>query len=176
MKCAPGYKYVNLSNICLLIWKNTAHLGLKRSWDSDIKVSIWMQFLIHNKLTNAWTGVVNCSCTNESEIMMYITLSCEAMGDINSKFYCLYPSLLSKILLDIMHLGPSHSLKWEKMYFWFTWKQFSMWVLTHWGRVTHICVGKLTIIGSDNGLSPERRQAIIWTNIGGTPHQPEYLF
>ena len=39
--------------------------------------------------------------------------------------------------------------------------------LTHWGRVTHICVGKLTIIGSDNGLSPDRRQAIIWTN-GGT--------
>ena len=37
---------------------------------------------------------------------------------------------------------------------------------THWGRVTHICVGKLTIIGSDNGLSPERRQAIIWTNAG----------
>ena len=30
----------------------------------------------------------------------------------------------------------------------------------------HICVGKLTIIGSDNGLSPERRQAIIWTNAG----------
>ena len=39
-------------------------------------------------------------------------------------------------------------------------------VLTHWGRVTHTCVGKLTIIGSDNGLSPERRQAIIWTNAG----------
>ena len=38
--------------------------------------------------------------------------------------------------------------------------------LTHWGRVTHICVGKSTIIGSDNGLSPDRRQAIIWTNAG----------
>ena len=38
--------------------------------------------------------------------------------------------------------------------------------LTHWGRVTHICVGKLTIIGSDNGLSPGRRQAIIQTNDG----------
>ena len=38
--------------------------------------------------------------------------------------------------------------------------------LTHWGRVTHICVSKLTIIGSDNGLSPVRRQAIIWTNAG----------
>ena len=34
------------------------------------------------------------------------------------------------------------------------------------GRVTHICVGKLTTIGSDNGLSPGRRQAIIWTNAG----------
>ena len=39
-------------------------------------------------------------------------------------------------------------------------------LLTHWGRVTHICVGKLTIIGSDNGLSPGRCQAIIWTNAG----------
>ena len=37
-------------------------------------------------------------------------------------------------------------------------------VLTHWGRVKHMCVSELTIIGSDNGLSPGRRQAIIWTN------------
>ena len=32
--------------------------------------------------------------------------------------------------------------------------------------MTHLCVSKLTIIGSDNGLSPDRRQAIIWTNTG----------
>ena len=32
--------------------------------------------------------------------------------------------------------------------------------------MTHICVGKLTIIGSDNGLPPGWRQAIIWTNAG----------
>ena len=38
--------------------------------------------------------------------------------------------------------------------------------LTHWGRVTHICVSDLTSIGSDNGLSPGRRQAIIRTNAG----------
>ena len=38
--------------------------------------------------------------------------------------------------------------------------------LTHWGRVTHKCVSKLTIIGSDNGLSPGQRQAIIWTSGG----------
>ena len=32
--------------------------------------------------------------------------------------------------------------------------------------MTHICIGKLSIIGSDNGLLPGRRQAIIWTNGG----------
>ena len=32
--------------------------------------------------------------------------------------------------------------------------------------MTHIYVDNLTIIGSDNGLSPGRRQAIIWTNVG----------
>ena len=39
-------------------------------------------------------------------------------------------------------------------------------MLTHWGWVTHICVSKLTKIGSDNGLSPGQRQAFIWTNAG----------
>ena len=32
--------------------------------------------------------------------------------------------------------------------------------------MTHICVSKIIVIGSDNGLSPGRRQAIIWTNDG----------
>ena len=46
------------------------------------------------------------------------------------------------------------------------WPSISVGNLTHWGRVTHICVSDLTIIGSDNGLSPGRRQAIIWSNAG----------
>ena len=37
---------------------------------------------------------------------------------------------------------------------------------THWGWVTLICVGKLTIIVSHNGLSHGRHNAIIWTNAG----------
>ena len=52
----------------------------------------------------------------------------------------------------------------EQQYFeYFRTKNFH---LTHWGRVTHICVAYLTINASDNGLSPSRRQAIIWTNAG----------
>ena len=37
--------------------------------------------------------------------------------------------------------------------------------LTHSGLM-HTSTSKLTIIGSDNGLSPRRRQTIIWTNDG----------
>ena len=57
---------------------------------------------------------------------------------------------------------------WRSKYFWDYLFIYHVWYkyLSHWGRVTHICVSKLTIIGSDNGLSPGRRRAIIWTNYG----------
>ena len=38
--------------------------------------------------------------------------------------------------------------------------------LTHLGRVTYLWVGKLTIIGPDNGLLSGRRQVIDWNNAG----------
>ena len=60
---------------------------------------------------------------------------------------------------------PLKSIKWRKISC-----DCSAWDLyaciTHWGRVTHIYVSKLSIIGPDNGLSPRRRQAIIWFNAG----------
>ena len=37
-------------------------------------------------------------------------------------------------------------------------------LITHWDRVTHICISKQTFIGPGNGLSPGRRQAFIWTS------------
>ena len=55
--------------------------------------------------------------------------------------------------------------KWSMPYFCVS-KMSLMEESIHWSRVTHICVSRLTITGSDNGLSPGRRQAIIWTNAG----------
>ena len=49
-----------------------------------------------------------------------------------------------------------------------SWCHHDVWVylrtscLTHWGRLTYLCVGNLTIIGSDNSLAPVRCQDIIW--------------
>ena len=47
-----------------------------------------------------------------------------------------------------------------------TCKIISILLVTHWGQVTHICASKITIISSDNGLSPGWHQAIICINVG----------
>ena len=40
--------------------------------------------------------------------------------------------------------------------------------LTHWGQLTHICINKLTIIGSDNGLSPSHYLNQCWNIVNWT--------
>ena len=83
---------------------------------------------------------------------------CELISNIIPHFYdgCDYLSMLGLKLNHASERGPPwHMLQW-----------IGSSLVTHWGQVTHICVSKLTIIGSDNGLSPGRRQAIIWTNDG----------
>ena len=64
--------------------------------------------------------------------------------------------------VQLWHSGPV--LQWTGIWRGYAWSVTQ--VLSHWDRVTHICVVKLTTIGSDNGLSPGRRQAIIRTNAG----------
>ena len=73
------------------------------------------------------------------------------------------------ITYSLNHRGDrTLTYHWNKSYMFHACWQWYIYraILTHWGRVTHICVGNLIIIGSDNGLSPGRRQAIIWTNAG----------
>ena len=73
-------------------------------------------------------------------------------GEFISKTYWNGKSISTLLLL--MCLEASASLSEQENF------------LIHWGRVTHICVSKIIIIGSHNGLSPGRRQAVIWTNDG----------
>ena len=79
---------------------------------------------------------------------------------------------VNKVYLILSLNGASKCLKHVKEY-WFRcvhWCYFWMFmrekpyfyqIWTHWDQVTHTCVSKLSILGSDNGLSPGRRQAII---------------
>ena len=96
------------------------------------------------------------------------------IGSGNSLSLVCHQAIIKKLCLYVINKHIS-----VKSYFKFSFKR-SVWncsakcypscldlsVLTHWGRVTHICIIKLAIIGSDNGLSPGRCQTIIWTNVG----------
>ena len=77
------------------------------------------------------------------------------------------------VIFDMVVFVKIKSQSWKLILIWKILSENNPWwysgysfPLTHWGGVTHICISKLIIIGSDNGLSPHRRQAIIWTNAG----------
>ena len=77
--------------------------------------------------------------------------------------------MLGLKLIRVSKRGPwwqSNTLRLVSKRLWSFIRKAKKVLLTHWGRVTYICVRKLTIIASDNGLSPGRRQAIIWTSAG----------
>ena len=96
---------------------------------------------------------------------------------LNQRWRTVVWTLADKLLWN---LNENRSISWILKVSSTKWQPFLFLnVFTHWGRVTHIyiCVSKLTIIGSDNGLSPGRRQAIIWTNTGilfGGPLETNY--
>ena len=77
--------------------------------------------------------------------------------------------LLFKLIIFQHRLGSdqatSYYLSQWRLVYWCIYA--SLGIETEWrNRVTHICIGEQTIIGSDNGLLPDRHQAIIWTNAG----------
>ena len=60
----------------------------------------------------------------------------------------------------VKYVEPCHRYFWTHRY------HGDIFSLTHWGRVMHIWVSKLTLLSSHKGLLPRRRQAIICTNAG----------
>ena len=81
---------------------------------------------------------------------------------------CGWSKSIRRITTNCTHLRSVHPDVWTNRFLFCRWHfqtQFCISV-THWGRVTRKCVADLTIIASDNGLSPDRHQAIIWINAG----------
>ena len=76
-----------------------------------------------------------------------------------------YPDIILSLQTTATHLVRSSTSEGILLE---TDSQMSYLLLTQWDLVTHIQVNKLTIIGSDNGLLPDRCQAIIWANAGIT--------
>ena len=133
-----------------------------RKWRARILLA-FNSHLWHHKLTNAWSHSVGLQSilaepqpthvTDHILIVMHGLRSCYGVrihGWHAGAFTLIVPQIFER----------SHQTIWKIIF------DVMWYVLTHWGRVTHICVSKVTIIVSDNGLSPGRRQAIIWNNAG----------
>ena len=103
-----------------------------------------------------------CQTTNVNSVYQFISFS-RGISTINAMCWRMPNQSRDSFRSKSTHAHSRHI--WSDAHL-FSERGIAGLVLTHWGRVTHICVGKLTIDGSYNGLSPDRRQAIIWTNAG----------
>ena len=110
-----------------------------------------------NKMTSYMTLILNLTPLNAHYIYIFIN---EKTGPKSRDWYH------ERYLVKTQTVNSN--LKWNRLadvtLF------FEVQLLKLWGYIIEagwrIYVSKLNIIGSDNGLSPDRRQAIIWTNAG----------
>ena len=114
--------------------------------------------MVNNDFWRFWVsmsyGGMYCNisrCDGRNGLKERITITLYTV--VATSYRCYHISML--LIPDVMVSSTSANIQLETL---------SRTVLTHLGRVTHICVSKLTIIGSDNGVLVERHQAIIWTN------------
>ena len=136
-----------------IIKEDFVHQSIHSMWLHNWIFQRWVQTrLIHSVVNwiNTTSGNMACclSGTKPSPDTILIACKYDPPQQTWRKFASKYKTLLSSTAFEKVIYSSDIS------------------ALTHWGRVTHIGVSKLSIIGSDNGLSPDRRQAIIWTNAG----------
>ena len=143
---------------------------------TEVARLLWMWFLFHLCSLRDVSGIILCiHPTNERQ--RYIVTSAGIGWAHTPRLLYHNCNAVDYGLLSFFDFqrNPHQRLRNSLMYHVWKWSQWSkllVLLITHWGRVTHICVSELTIIGSDNGLSPGRRQAIIWTNAGILLIQP----
>ena len=145
------------------LWHRLSQCGLARSHIALLHLIISFSIIITKEECRSHLNHTKYTSDFALEICgVYF----EHFSQIITGIYCY--NLQLKIFLQLCQQIWSGHITWQQTFLKLCThlKNILFSLLTHWGRVTHICVVKLTIIGSDNGLSPGRRQAIIWTNAG----------
>ena len=141
-------------------WGSNWHLVC---WNSSKKTKYVFPYMI---VPRCWHGVNTLNLHPKGLLVLsshWRVYWCHVGPNANKKvlnYFIRYSRHIARSIFTRIFLIGTHNLPP------FSLSTSSFLVLTHWGRVTHICVSELTIIGSDNDLSPGRRQAIIWTNGG----------
>ena len=139
-----------------------------------------MKYMVVFNILQYW-NITNCW-----DLLSWETRKCTLETDnllrpSDAIWWIKFGSKLAQVMAHCL-MAPSHYLTqcWviisETLWHWternltrnvqdiYPWYEFQYFKLPHWNQVTHICVSKLAIIGSDNGLLLRLRQAIILTN------------
>ena len=150
MTSSNGNIFRVTGHLCRGIHRSPVNSRHKDQWRGALMFS-FICTRINGWVNNGDAGDLRCHRAHY-DVAVMATVRC----GVNSLFQ--YVSFILHLsLLCCMNDSQYHLIYYEKR---------DTYSLTHWGQVTNICAGNLTIIGSDNGLSPEWRQAIIWTNAG----------
>ena len=119
------YQYLHVTlSISIHTWKS--HISLAHNIHKCISWRIYLTVKLHRR--DEWK-VPSQACMSSLTVSPVATL----------------------VASSVWFVKPVESDIWRRMFRWFQYDLAQ--VTTHWGRVTYI-FSKLTIIGSDNGLSP----------------------
>ena len=137
-------------------WKKMSGFRLKFHWSLFLRV----QLMIFQHCFRYWLGADQATSHYLKQWWkvywrIYASLGLNELNDIiwTMKKYSIF--LIIKEILKQKHISQCCACWWTRTV-----------GLTLWGWVTHICISKIIIIDSDNGLSLGRHQTIIWTNAG----------
>ena len=128
---------INDTLICTISHLRTSALSTLQDW--YIQIKLWLKYIAMVAFMNLIIDDFNISKLYAEALFLLRLLIIHA------------DEIVKHILFESRHLQDLAQCR-------------SARVLIHWGRVTHICFGKLTIMVSDSGVSTGRHQAIIWPN------------
>ena len=133
---------------------NSPHKGQWRGALMFPLICVWI---------NSWVNNREAGDLRRYRTHYDVTVMCDMRVPIPVRSQCMGLTYINKCLAKVLTIQNCQHFCPKIVY---DTKSTNGSFFTHCGRMTHICVSELAIIGSDNGLSPGRRQAIIWTNDG----------
>ena len=128
---------------------------IRRLWDPRMSVQS-TQDIHHLSIQRQWCEFLYQLLKRISQRCIRLEIFVLRSTTSHTKICCV---TILKVIYNWWILSTCNSVckRWNE-------RQTPPYELTSRARVSHICVNKLTTFGSDDGLSPGRCQATIWTN------------
>ena len=129
-------------------------------------VSVWSMGCVVVIPDQLWSIRLIPWWRHQMETFSALLAICAGNSPVPGEFPAQRPVTRSFDVFFDLHLNKRLNIQWWG--WWFETLSRPLWRHRNalWPSDAYICVSKLTIISSDNGLSSGRHQAIIWTNAG----------